>query len=287
MPRGLDHLIHAVRDLDAAAALYRALGFTVGARNRHPWGTHNHVVQFPGVFIELITMAEPEKLGAGGLSDFFGRGTQRFLERGEGLSFVILESTDVAGDAESFAAAGIAASGPLPFEREARTPDGTPIKVGFTLAFARDPHAPDVGFAVCKHLYPENFWNEAFQRHANTATTLAGAVLVAENPSDHHIFLSAFTGVRELHATSTGITAPTPRGEVQVMDPAAFHNHFGIAPPPTSTGARFAALRFGVRDPAALTARLTAEGVGFSVHMGRTVVGPQAALGATLVFEPA
>jgi catechol 2,3-dioxygenase-like lactoylglutathione lyase family enzyme len=36
MARGLDHIVHAVRDLDAAAALYRELGFTVGARNKHP-----------------------------------------------------------------------------------------------------------------------------------------------------------------------------------------------------------------------------------------------------------
>jgi hypothetical protein len=229
-------------------------------------------------------MAEPEKLGAGGgLPDFFGRSTQRFLERGEGLSFVILESTDVAADVESFTAAGIAASGPLPFEREGRRPDGTPVKIAFTLAFARDPHAPDVGFAVCKHRYPENFWNETFQQHANSVSSVAGAVLVAENPSDHHIFLSAFTGVRELHATSTGVTAPTPRGEVQIMDPAAFRNHFGTAPPPT--GVRFAALRFSVRDPGAMKARLAAEGIAFSSHMGRTIVGPQAALGATLVFE--
>src|SRR6186997_2539258 len=60
MPRGLDHIVHAVRNLDAAADLYRRLGFTVGARNRHPWGTHNHVVQFPGFFIEVLTVAEPE-----------------------------------------------------------------------------------------------------------------------------------------------------------------------------------------------------------------------------------
>ena len=287
MPRGFDHIIHAVRDLDAAAALYRALGFTVGARNRHPWGTNNYVVQFPGVFIELITMVEPDKLGQGGLSDHFGRGTQRFLERGEGLSFIILESTDAAADQAEFAAAGISISDVLPFEREGRRPDGTPVKIGFSLSFARDAHAPDVGFAVCRHRYPENFWNPAFQNHPNSAITIAGAVLVAENPSDHHIFLSAFTGVRELHATSSGISAPTPRGEVQVMDEAAFQNHFGIAPPATNAGARFAALRLSVRDPAALAAVLTSGGIAFSSHMGRTVIAPQTAFGATLVFEPA
>ncbi|HME30252.1 MAG TPA: VOC family protein [Pseudolabrys sp.] len=56
MPRGLDHIVHAVRDLDAAADLYRRLGFNVGARNRHPWGTHNHIVQLPGFFIELLAV---------------------------------------------------------------------------------------------------------------------------------------------------------------------------------------------------------------------------------------
>ena len=72
MPRGLDHIVHAVRNLDAAADLYRRLGFTVGARNRHPWGTHNHIVQFPGFFIELLTLAEPDKLGSDGFSTLFG-----------------------------------------------------------------------------------------------------------------------------------------------------------------------------------------------------------------------
>src|SRR5262247_393784 len=59
MPRGIDHVVHAVRDLEAAAELYRRLGFTVGARNQHSWGTHNHLVQLPGFFIELLTVAEP------------------------------------------------------------------------------------------------------------------------------------------------------------------------------------------------------------------------------------
>jgi catechol 2,3-dioxygenase-like lactoylglutathione lyase family enzyme len=35
MPHGLDHIVHAVRDLDAAAEFYCRAGFTVGARNRH------------------------------------------------------------------------------------------------------------------------------------------------------------------------------------------------------------------------------------------------------------
>ena len=92
MPRGLDHIVHAVRDLEGAAELYRRLGFTVGARNRHSWGTHNHLVQLPGFFIELLTVVEPEKLGCDGFSKLFGRFNQSFLSNQEGLSLLILES---------------------------------------------------------------------------------------------------------------------------------------------------------------------------------------------------
>ena len=99
MPRGLDHIVHAVRDLEGAAELYRRLGFTVGARNRHSWGTHNHLVQLPGFFIELLTVVEPEKLGCDGFSKLFGRFNQSFLSNQEGLSLLILESGDATADA--------------------------------------------------------------------------------------------------------------------------------------------------------------------------------------------
>ena len=138
MARGLDHIVHAVRDLDAAAELYRRLGFTVGARNRHPWGTHNHIIQFAGVFIELLTLAEPEKLGADGFSVLFARYNDDFVKRGEGLSMLLLESKDARADEAAFRAAGIAASEGMRFEREAKRPDGSPVKVGFSLAFAED-----------------------------------------------------------------------------------------------------------------------------------------------------
>jgi catechol 2,3-dioxygenase-like lactoylglutathione lyase family enzyme len=285
VPRGLDHVVHAVRDLDAAADLYRRLGFTVGARNRHSWGTHNLIVQLPGFFIALVTVAEPEKLGTDTFSALFGTFNRIFLQRQEGLSFVMLESTDAVADAAAFRAAGIGVTEATGYEREGSRPDGTSVKIAFSNAFARDAKAPDIGFAASQQHYPENFWYPEFQRHANTANAVAGVVLVAENPSDHHIFLSAFTSERELQATSSGITAPTLRGDIRVMDPAAFHNHFGIAAPAVSAGARLAALRFKVRDQTALQHALNRGGIAFSSHMAGIVVGPETAMGATLVFE--
>jgi catechol 2,3-dioxygenase-like lactoylglutathione lyase family enzyme len=286
-PRGLDHIVHAVRDLDAAADLYARLGFLVGARNRHPWGTHNRLVQLPGFFIELLTVAEPDRLGDDGFSQHFGVFNQKFLQEREGLSMLLLESADPAQDAAELSHATIAAAESLHFEREGKRPDGSAVTVGFTLTFAHDVKSPEVGFAVCHHHAPENFWNIAFHDHANTARAIAGAVLVADNPSDHHLFLSALVGERELLETSSGLTVATPRGEVQIMSPEAFGSHFGVTGPNISHGARLAALRIGVREMDAVTATLHSGKVPFQSHRGRVIVGRKTAHGATLIFEPA
>lgn len=277
MARGLDHLVHVVRDLDAAGAFYQRLGFTVGARNRHPWGTHNRIVQLPGFFIELLTIGDADP----GVAPF----TRDFLARGEGLAMLVLEGKDAEADAEAFRGAGIGDSDPFHFEREGRTPDGRPVKLGFSIAFAQDALAPDARFFTCQQHYPENFWNPAFQSHRNGTSAIGAIVLVAENPSDHHIFLSAFSGVRDLHSTSAGVTVETPRGAIQAMDPDAFRLHYDVAPPDVSGGARLAAAKFIVHDLAALQALLAKTDIAASEHMGRLVIGPEVALGATLAFE--
>ena len=283
MARGLDHIVHAVHDLDATAAAYQRLGFTVGARNRHPWGTHNRLIQFPGFFIELLTMVEPDKLGSDDLSRLFGAPSRDFLAHHEGFWALLLESRDAAGDATQFRDAGIAASPAVRFEREGRRPDGTTVRVAFSLAFARDAKA-EAGFAVCQQHFPESFWNPAFQSHPNGASGVAGVVMVAENPSDHHVFLSAFTGERELLATSNGVSVKTPRGTIDVMTPAAYASHFGTTAPPIREGARLAALILAVRDGAKVAAMLDDAKVATVSRMGRTIVGPDTMSGAAIVF---
>ena len=100
MARGIDHIVHAVRDLDAAARASRRLGFTVGARNSHPWGTHNRIVQFSGCFINVDSVEEPDKISPRGLRlPSFGAFNRDFLARQEGLSMVVLEGRDADADA--------------------------------------------------------------------------------------------------------------------------------------------------------------------------------------------
>ena len=286
MARGLDHIVHAVRDLDAAADAYRRLGFTVGARNRHPWGTHNHVVQFPGFFIEVLTVAEPGNLGDDGFSKMFGDFNRRFLEKHEGFSMLLLESHDAVADEYAFEVARIAASPVMRFEREAKRPDGSPVKVAFSLAFARDPLAPEIGLAVCQQHYPENFWNPAFQSHSNSASGVAGVVMVAENPADHRAALSAFSGEGEGHTTAEGIAISMPRGNLTIMTPAAFEDNFGVAAPDMADGARLAGLRLACDDLSKVASALSSAAIAATTDKGRIVIAPNFAFGATVIFEP-
>ena len=283
--RGLDHIVHAVRDLDAAAELYRGLGFTVGARNRHAWGTHNYLVQFSGVFIELLTLAEPDKLGSDGFSALFGRYTGEFLAEHEGLSLHILPSRDAAADEKAYRSAGIAASETMRFEREGKRPDGSAVKVAFSLAFAEDKAAPDIHFAVCQQHYPENFWNPAFQQHANGAAAMAGGIEVAHEPGRLCAFMDAFTGVPATKRESGFGFAP-PRGTVEITTPAAFVARFGVAAPDTARGARLAAMRFTVADASLLQSVPELAGMAGLYAGNATVIGANDAMGAVLAFEP-
>jgi catechol 2,3-dioxygenase-like lactoylglutathione lyase family enzyme len=288
MARGIDHIVHAVSDLDAAAALYRALGFQVGARNRHPpaWGTQNHIVQLEGCFIELLTVAEPGGIVPHRARFFsFGAHNRDALARGDGLSMLVLEGRDTPAEARTFRDAGIGDFEVFEFEREGRRPDGTPIKVAFSLAFARDPLAPDIGFFTCRQRYPENFWNAEFQVHDNTAASIAGVVMVVQRPSDHAAFLSAFTGQSEVLTNTDTLRIPTPRGEIQVVTPAAFTDEFGVAPPDVQGSGRLAGLRIGVRDFEVLDRSLRRSGVPCRETAVRRVIAPQDALGATLILE--
>jgi hypothetical protein len=287
MSRCLDHIVHAVRDLDAAAVLYRRHGFTVGGRNRHPWGTQNHIVQFPGCFIELLTLAEPEKLAADGFSTLFGAYTGDFLKRHEGLSLLILQSADARADEAAFRAAGIAASETMRFEREGKKPDGAPVKLGFSLAFAEDKLAPDIHFAVCQQHYPENFWNPAFQKHANSASGIAGVVAVAQAPARHLEFMQDFASAQAGQVSAEGFSIATPRGMIEVVTPAAFVARFGVTAPDVKRGARLAALRFAVADASLLQAAPEQAGMGGLYAGNATVIGAEDAMGAVLVFEPA
>ena len=285
MPRPIDHLVLAVRDFDAARATFQRLGFTLTPVARHPFGTANSLAQFDGSFLEILTVAEPAAIPAGDGTHFsFGAFNRDYLAGGEGLSMLVLKSGDAAADRADFAAHDLRVYEPFGFERVATGPDETPLKVAFSLTFTGDSRLTRAGFFTCQHHYPENFWRSEFQRHANGALNIAAAVMVTRDPADFHEFLTHFTGVHELTATSFGVTFALGDGSrVEVMSPLGFKAFFGedVEPDPR----RFLGLRVKVTDLGAVAALLTENRVPFTGIAGALVVPSAVAHGAALAFE--
>lgn len=287
MPHGLDHIVHAVADVDAAAEFYVRAGFIVSGRNRHPWGTHNRIVQLKNCYIEILEVAEPEKIVPHGPRSFsFGAFSQEFLARHEGFSMLLLNSRDAVADARAFETGGIGAFDVFEFAREGKRPDGSTIKLAFSLAFAAEPNSPDLRFAACQHHYPENFWNPAFQAHANGAQRVPGIVMIANDPSSHRDFVKAYTAA-EVTSGASGVIAHTENGDIEIVTPSAGRDLYGILAGADGNGLTLNAIRFGVADLAQAEALYRRNAVAVRRPGERLIVPPDVAFGATLIFEAA
>jgi Glyoxalase-like domain len=286
MPHGLDHIVHAVRDLDAAAEFYLRTGFTVGGRNRHPWGTHNRIVQLKNCYIEVLEVAEPEKIVPHATRSFsFGAFHRDFLARREGFSMLLLNSSDAASDAQGLEANGIGAFDVFDFAREGKRPDGSTVKLAFSLAFAAEPNSPDLRFAVCQHHFPENFWNPAFQVHANGAQRVPGVVMIANDSARHQDFLKAYVGAGEVTSGPVGVTARTENGEIEILEPPAARDLLGFPVMAGGDGLTLNAMRFAVADLGQTEALYRKNGLAVRRHGEKLMVPPDEAFGATLIFE--
>lgn len=281
MSRGIDHVIHLVRDLDAAAATYEKLGFLVGTRNKHPFGTHNRIVQLDGSYIEILEVAEPEKIQGEGGPVSFAHFHRDFLARnGEGLSGLVLSSADANADKAIFDKAGFGGFPVFDFGRMGKRPDDSEAELAFSLAFLREPDSSDAMTFVCQHKRPENFWFKELQAHPNGAASVSAVIFTADSPTDQQYFFQTWTGIRDPRSTSLGVTFETPLGTVQVTEPRPFEDALGFMPP-VAKGLRFSAACFA-GDAAKLRAAVAKSGLSAQERNGRLAIH---AHGAVLAFE--
>lgn len=281
MTRGIDHVIHLVRNLDAAASLYEKLGFIVSGRNKHPFGTHNRIVQLDGSYIEILEVAEPEKIQGESGPVSFPHFHRDFLARnGEGLSGLVLASADAQADKQLFDKAGFGGFPVFDLARKGKRPDGSEADLAFSLAFLREPKSRDVLTFVNQAKRPENFWFKELQAHANGVSCVSSAIFTADSPTDHQYFLQAWTGIRDPRSTSLGVVAETPRGSVQIMEARPFEDAFGLVPV-AGDGLRFSAVVFA-GNSAKIRDAVSKSGIATQERHGRIVVH---AHGAVLAFD--
>ncbi len=166
--RRLDHVVIAVRDLGAAIARYRALGFDARPGGRHTGrGTHNAIVRFGLDYLELISVydeAEARQVGRGELVDF--------LRGREGLAAYALSTNDIAGEAARLVAGGLVVDGPFAMER--RRPDGTRLSWRLVIAGDTSYRRPWPFFIQWDQGDEERLVRDGRGDHANGALAIAG-----------------------------------------------------------------------------------------------------------------
>ena len=263
--KGLDHLVLCVNDLDAAAKTYRDTGFTVTPRARHPFGTHNCIVQLDGFFLELLTVGEPEKIPAAQAGGFsFARFNQSYLAKREGCSMLVMDSSDFRGDNTAAHRSGIDTYEPFEFSRQAVLPSGDAVEVSFGLNFVSHQDMPMAGFFTCQQFQPQYFWNKEYQRHDNGAPGIVEVCLVAKDPARFEPFMSAFSHCRADTTASGDVQIPTARGRIAILTPQNFENRYQTAAPDMSQGPQLA---------------------GFTVAVKEQPSGPVSVFGAAILFE--
>lgn len=241
----LDHVVLAVRDLDAAASHYEALGFTLTPRATHPFGTGNRLAQFAGSFLEVLTVVDPKKITEpDGTSFSFGAFNREFLSAGEGFSMLVLSSHDADADLTRYATAGLKTYERFDFERTAVQPDGTRRTVAFRLAFTSHDDLPNCGFFTCENRFPDNFWKPAFQSHANTARDIAEVALVVDEPVRVEPFMSTYADAPAIGPADHRLIT-TDAGTIALMTPATFRSRYGA---PVNALNRLLGLTIAVAD---------------------------------------
>lgn len=138
MLQGIDHVVIAVTDPDAAAAdLETWLGLKPGGGGRHDLlGTYNRLVWLGDTYLELIGVFDPELAAA----SWVGAPTLRALQRGGGLATWAIATDAIDDDVSDFRARGSDLAAPGAGER--RRPDGEVVRWRLAAAPHLDPGLP-------------------------------------------------------------------------------------------------------------------------------------------------
>jgi hypothetical protein len=285
MPRGIDHLVLCVHDLKKARAHYEKLGFTMTPQAQHPFGTGNTLVQLQGgCFLEVLAVTKPEDITeAEGEHFSFAAFNRDYLTAREGMSMLVLDSTDEKADRAEFLGKGLHVHAPFVFQRLAKLPDGSEETVGFSLTFLSDARLPDMAFFTCKQWRPDLFWKDDYQRHANGAESIDEVFVVAPEPADPARFLAAFADTSEMETGAGFVKVQTSRGRLGVYTPDAFREKFPDAFADNAFSAPFfAGFAVSAADPARIRSHWQDQGFDIRENGGTAWLHPDDGFGCVI-----
>lgn len=230
---GLDHIVLAVKDLDASAEAWRRAGFTVSPRGTHSdyLGTGNHTIMLADDYVELLGVLKPTE---------FNAPTRAFLDEGEGLERLAMRALDTKAAVATLQAEGRAVEGPFHFSRPVEIAGRSGAVAAFDI-FQWPPEAAVEGARLfaCQHLTRDTVWLPELTAHANGATALLRLDRRSATPEASARAHAAVIGA-EARAVEGGWSLPAKgRGpEIRYLEPARFSALWG-ADCPAACGALF------------------------------------------------
>jgi hypothetical protein len=266
----IDHPLVLVRDLEATAARYRALGFHTAPVGQHPWGTSTCLITFERSALELMGVYDETLLDSHAVGSFrFGRYMAEALAEREGVSLVALYSEDAPGDRAMAEARGLAAQGRVDFRRRVKVPGRDWDEAVVTLEILVDKLLPRASNFLCQQHRPELIWVKEWMQHPNGALGFAGITYAAREPGPLVRRLRALFGDAAVRPTTIGHEAVTGRGVITVVRPGVWAREIGVTAEP-DVGYEAACIGIDIRvgDLSVLGPLLGAAGINATMHRG-------------------
>lgn len=284
----LDHIGLYVNSLNAAAAQYERMGFTLTSVSQHSSqnldsgevtlsGVANRCAMLAKGYLELVCIVDPA---------LDPRGVAAGLARYEGLHIVAMRTWQAEAACATLQAQGFdAALGDL--RRTLDTPTG-PQVARFTQVRTPPAALPEATVFMLRHETPELLWQPEQLTHPNGAQSLDEVWLCvpdAQLPAAAARY-SRYLGAAAQPDTHGGVYFPLAHGVLRLLTPAGLAQVAPGASPPLPADVPWpAGYVVGVRDLAHTAAVLRTADVAFTDAPDRLTVLPAQAAGACLIFR--
>jgi len=168
----LDHLVINTRfQTEAAADVFKALGFTLTPRGRHTLGSINHLMMFDDHYLELI-----------GLPNDGGKLREEVLNSPGGIDGLVMQTQTPEIVAADLKRRGFNTGPVQQFSRPVEI-DGQTLDASFVTVRLAPGQVAAGRVYYCQHLTPELVWRTPWMTHKNGVTGIVGMTVVGHDPA--------------------------------------------------------------------------------------------------------
>lgn len=275
----VDHPVVAVNDLRATRAQYQKLGFVVPPSGKHQeWGTENLCIMFPGDYLEIRGIGDPNK---------FLAGVDKFLEKGEGLYSVAFNAKSADESYLAGIEAGLGIEPPKALNRKLVLEDKV-LDLHFRTVMLDHRLYPGLTHAnLCEHLTADTLRQPGWLDHPNGVVSFGRIVGVISDFDAAHTAYNKLLGPESVRRDTDRIWLNFGEGAHVELITAKDAESRGDAHP-NRGDAYLAAATLLVKDVAKTAHVFEENGVEFTqVAEGVLKVNPEDACGAHLYFQQA